>query len=647
MLATAVWRPVNAASSFLSDLIGPHLHGERRAQPLAVNVNWVVLLALFGAAGMLLIAFADGAGRRGYTYTSWLYYWSGLALVIFPIVARMAKPAVARSERIILLVLLTEFLFYPNILYSPTSFIRYDEMLHWMSAYGILHRHRLFLANSMLPVSPYFPGLELLTTAFANLAGVSIHTAAELVLAVLRAAFMVTLFLFFERLSGSARLAVIGCLLYMSSSTYIEFDASFAYESLAIVLFIMILLVEADLSDTPRLFILFALLMGAVAVTHHVTAIWCFLYLLSLGVAHSLSRTGHRQARTAVLFAAAGIAILVPLLWFVFVGDMLLNYLLPTIHQDLAGFLAKLTGESNGIPDRPMFVSDDGTVQPMLNRVVGVVSVLIVAIGLTTGFFRSLALSVSPRILGWRRLLEVLRRNWSDSRSVLLTLGAFLFPVAVILRLSGSGWEIGHRLSTFALFSASLVAAVAVVHFWQFHVERTRYGRAVLSLAIGMVVFGGVIVGGGSHPVHDVYRISGDADSIEPMGIDAARWTRQWLGEGNRFAADRVNQLLLGTYGQQHIITPIKNRVYLPSIFRPESTQGDPAYQIRESQIEYLLVDLRLTMGKAAMGEYYERGEPETPPTPSSLLKFDRDKRAACVFDNGWMMIYDVRHFND
>lgn len=646
MLATAVWRPVNAASSFLSDLIGPELHGERRELPLAINVNWIALLGLLGAVAVLLVAFADGAGRRGDTYASWLYYWSGLALLLFPLTARMTKPALARGERVILLVLLTEFLFYTVVLYAPTNFIRYDEVLHWMSAYDIQYRHRLFLPNSMLPVSPYFPGLELLTTAVANLAGVSIHTAAVLVLAVLRAAFMVALFLFFERISGSSRVAIIGCLLYMSGSTYIQFDAAFAYESLAIVLFIMILLVEADLSETPRLFLLFALLIGAVAVTHHVTAIWCVIYLLGIGIAHSLSRSRRGHTRAPILFAV-GVAVVLPLLWFVFVGDMLVYYLAPTIDRDIVGFLSKFTGHSSGIPDRPMFVSDDGTVQPLLNRVVGVLAVLFVAIGLVTGFFRSLALTVPAPVRGWSRLLEVLRRNWSDSRVVLLTLGAFLFPVAVTLRLSGSGWEIGHRLSTFAMFSAGLVAAVAVVHFWQPRIGRTRYGSALLSLAVATVAFGGIIIGGGSHPVHDVYRISGDADSVEPMGIATAKWTRDWLGEGNRFVADRVNQLLLGIYGQQHIITPIKNRVYLPDIFRPEGVEGDPIHQIQESKIEYLLVDLRLTMGKAAMGEYYERGEPETPPTPSALLKFDRDKRAACVFDNGWMMIYDVRHFDE
>jgi hypothetical protein len=72
-------------------------------------------------------------------------------------------------------------------------------------------------------------------------------------------------------------------------------------------------------------------------------------------------------------------------------------------------------------------------------------------------------------------------------------------------------------------------------------------------------------------------------------------------------------------------------------------------YRIRTAKVDYLLVDLRLTMARSAMGEYFETGEPgggEIPPAPSSFLKFD-DPRVSRVFDNGYIVIFDVRGLRD
>jgi hypothetical protein len=71
-------------------------------------------------------------------------------------------------------------------------------------------------------------------------------------------------------------------------------------------------------------------------------------------------------------------------------------------------------------------------------------------------------------------------------------------------------------------------------------------------------------------------------------------------------------------------------------------------YPIKNGKIDYLLTDLRLTTELPVLGEYYEKGDAKRrAPLPSSLLKFDKDKRAARIFDNGYTVIFDVRRFHD
>ncbi len=44
---------------------------------------------------------------------------------------------------------------------SPLHFYLYDEFLHWRTENDVIASGHLFTPNSLLPVSPYYPGLEI------------------------------------------------------------------------------------------------------------------------------------------------------------------------------------------------------------------------------------------------------------------------------------------------------------------------------------------------------------------------------------------------------------------------------------------------------------------------------------------------------
>ena len=577
----------------------------------------------------------------------------GAFILLFPTASRIAWPALSRGERLFLLVLLSEALFFFKLVYAPTSFVHFDEFLHWISAHDVLFRHKLFLSNSLLPISPAYPGLELLTTALTNLTGLSIFFSYVLMAALLKAVFICALFLFFEKMTGSARLAALAALIYMGNASFAVFDSQFAYQSLAIVLCALILLTEAEMGrrvrhqEGARGLVLLTMLLGALAITHHLSAFACAAYLTSLAVIEILRRDDSMplSKRIWLPVVGAGLGLGLPLLWIYARGIQISDYFGPVLELGIEELRNKLYGLSSA---RKLFVAADGTVQPFFYRFAGIASTLLIALSLATGFFRTLALAAEPPpASGWSRVLKITKLKWRDSRIVLLAFAAFAFPVSVALRLTSSAWEIGNRMSSFAFIAVGLVVAVSIVHFWQSRI--TWRSLFATNLAIGLILLGGITTGAGLQAIRGGYRVGADAESIEPMGIGAALWARTWLGEGNRFAADRTNRLLLASYGQQHVVTTIANGVDEFRIFLSDTLTPDTLYPIKDGQVDYLLADLRLSTGPALLGHYFEQGEQGhgRPPPASRLLKFDTSDKIGRVFDNGWTVIFDVRELHD
>ena len=643
MISTISARIAYAFRTLLTP-IDPTLRGYRNDLVASISISWIVLLCLGVSVGSLVVVLGHFAGLHSSAYGPTIY-WSGVTLMLLPII-RIADFKVARSERILLLILLGQAILFQSILYEPTGFSQYDEMLHWMSANDILYRRKLFFDNSLLPIAPYYPALEIVTTALANLANLAVVSAGHLELIVIRAILIVGLFLFFEKLSDSSRLAAIAVVVYMCAATFPVFESAFAYESLAFPLCVLIGLTELQINRaayTVRALILLGMLLATLAVSHHVSAFWMAGYLIALMIIETFRRKERTQLYHLLLVGVVMSGVSFPIVWMTIKGNPLVNYLGPVIEGASDSFYAKISGQS---PPRQMFVGEDGEAQPITIQLAAIASTLLIAVGLTTGFFRSLCLSIGTGIAGWPRLLSVMRREWLDSRIVLLTLAAFGFPISVALRLSSAAWEVGHRMSTFVFIGVAFVIAVSIVHFWQ--ARPNRWNRISVNAAIVLMVLGNAMLGWGYLAIHLPYKVGADPGSIEPMGINTARWTKDWLGPGQRFSADRVNKTLLATYGDQDIISGLQHVDISRAIFNKE-LDGDALYPIRKGRVNYLLVDLRLTTGRAVLGEYYQSWERSGghPPPPNFMLKFDREPNVARIFDNGFIVIYDLRRLHD
>lgn len=634
--------PLRAGTRFVSAVIGPDLRGRGADAPSqGVNSGWIAILCLTIAVALLLVVAGHAAGRRGNDVAP-LFFWSGVVLLVVPTSLRIAWPTVARGERLFLLLLLIEALFYYKAVYSPTSFINHDEFLHWIAADDLMTARRLFLSNPLFPIGPTYPALEILTTAIVNLTGLPLFLAGSLLLAVLRGTFIGALFLFFESITGSPRISAIACLAYMGCSTFVLFESMFSYESLGIVLCVLTFTVEAaskDLVGRPRLRALglVALLLASLAVTHHLSAAFTATYFAALAAFETLRRHGplRIEARTAAGFTAL-LAIALPLLWIQARGNPLTGYLGPVVDTGFKALLRKILGAPTQLSEHLGAPS-----QPLGMRLTTLLAILLLTLGLVTGFFRSLAMA-APRA-GWRSINDIVACRWRDSRILLLTLLAFGFPISVAFRLTIAGWEIGNRIGTFAFIGVGLVVAASIVHFWE---GRTPHGwrRVAPAIALAVIVMGGV-TSATLEPLRGPYRVAADQQSIEPMGIETSLWTKEWLKAGNRFTADRINRLLLASYGRQDARVYIVEGVDAARIFEAKELGPDDLYALARSDIDYLLVDLRLSSTPPVLGFYFEpwQAQEGTRLSGVALLKFNDIKGVTRIYDNGWIVIYDVR----
>jgi hypothetical protein len=329
--------------------------------------------------------------------------------------------------------------------------------------------------------------------------------------------------------------------------------------------------------------------------------------------------------------------------WSNSVGGSTSQYLGPIIEGGLTQLIDLIKGQLQ----RTFFVAADGSQNPLFVKASIIVSTLLIAVGLATGWFRSVAMA-NPSTMrkGWKSLVPILRRRWVNSRPIMLALITFGFPIGILLRLTGAGWEIGARMSPFVFLGVGFVVAVSLVHYWE-HILPRKAALPVLTAVLTTILVGGIVGGATNGGVRLPYKVSADALSIEPMGIETAAWTKQWLGDGNRFATDRVNRILVTTYGRQDVVTSLYHEVDTTRLFLDDVSAGEIISTVRAGHIDYLLVDLRLSTARPAYGHYYEtyehRASPNTPIDSKILLKFGDMPLVGRIFDNGWIVIFDVR----
>lgn len=576
-----------------------------------------------------MMAIAYAAGRASIEWLQPLYF-PGLAVLFVPGALALMSWSAPRSERLTLVVLLALGLYAADVLGHPTDFPAFDSLLHRRTAVDIMETGSLFKDNPLLPASAFYPALEILITALTQVTAMDVFAAGLVVVAVARLVLVLSVFLLYESVADSSRIAGIGAVLYMANPLFYAFDAQIAYESLAISLaiaaiFALLRVQRRPDVGAPALAGLAALLVVVTAFTHHLTSFALAAFL----VVWALLSVGYiRRPWGWLLPACAMLSIAANASWLVLVATSTLRYLSLPIGGAIGDLLRLISGEATV---RQPFTSAIGTVQPLFERVVGSGAALVLAFTLPYAL-----------VLLWQRY-----RN--RAAAVMLGLAALAYPAGLPLRfVSTQGAEASFRVSGFVFLGVGFVVALAVD-------RQLRPGRlfpwkySIGAIALATVFLGGAIVG--TTPwlrLPGPYQAGADERSVELEGIAAASWALRTLGPDNRIIADRTNRLLMGTYGHQ---TPVEGFVAgrnVAEVFLSPQFGPDERTVLRNADIAFIVVDRRLSSGLPFLGFYFtaeeqQQGPYRSPLDPKLLEKFETVGDLKRVFDSGDIVIYDAR----
>jgi hypothetical protein len=530
--------------------------------------------------------------------------------------------------------------------YSPLQFTFSDEFQHLPTIQAILTTHHLFHANPSLVVSPFYPGLEIVTSAVVTLSHLSIYSSAAIVLGVAHLVATVALFYLALELLPNPRFAALTVFVYAIGPDYQFFTSYFAYESLALPLLIVSLLalVKMVKSSSSRDALLWggaSLTFGAATtVTHHLSSYALFGLDLCVIVFEMFrpTRVRRRLGLIAVAIALGGFIAL----WDLVIAKPTVSYL-----QD---------GFSRLLFHIPSIAHVSSTVLPLVGGPIwSKASASTVSPTFDHYMSYVLAVLLSALIaLGLRRVWQ--KRHVATSIQLAMSLASLAVYIAfVILVLAPGGVEVGTRLMAFALIPGALMCAFATnrlfgpegaVHRHHLRTWSSKLRTPALFLMLALLVVGATAI---SWPafyarIPGPYLLGGRDRTVDEYDLTAAEWASAHLVHGSVIAADITNSQLMDSIG--HESEPegfISAFLLIGSRISPVMEQ-----QIKAQNIQFVLADHRITSGVPVAGDpiFYPDpfgGHYLKPIPAASLSKFNSLTGISRIFDDGPIVIFDLR----
>jgi hypothetical protein len=593
------------------------------ARPAAA-LGHLAPIALVAGAGLLVCSLANALSRATLA-PSPLLYWAGILIIAVPIFFRLTSREASTRERFALVCLLGLSLYAVKVVRDAPIFTFSDELVHAFNANQVVDRHHLFHANSIIAVTPYFPGLEGAASALMSITGLSSFGAGIVVVGAARLTLVAALFLLFSRLSGSARTAGLGVAIYTGNFNFLFWGAQFSYESLALPLLIVIMMAIAEREASPRNWarewaVPVVLGTAAIVVTHHLTSYALVGFLAALAAAHWLVRRSwdwRNPWRFAVLAAILALG------WLLLVADSTFGYLSPVLSEAFEAVFNTASGEA---PPRGLFQGNSSTIPttPILARGVALLAVLILAVGLPIG------------------LARVWRRHRKQPFVLLFAIAALGFFGTLALRLAPQAWETGNRLSEFLFIGLAFVLAGVGLENWRPR-SRPWLGRAALAGCLGVILVGGAISGWPwdaqlARPV----RAKAEGHTIVSPPLALAEWARDHVDEGH-FAAPVADARLLLDPGNQVAIAGESPDV--KDIVEGDALVGWELPLLRENDLRYVVVDRREVAGDGVRGYFFTTdgaGFDEKLLPRSAATKFEALPKAARIYSNGPITVFDM-----
>ena len=619
-------RPMEARSAQSRTSIAPRpINSARRGWLAAGQIGHLAPIALTTSIGLLLCSLANALSRATLS-PSQLIFWAGLVTIAGPIAYRLTSREASGGERLALVCLLGLSLYAIKVIRDAPLYTFSDEILHAFNANQAAGSGHLFHRNEILPVTPFYPGLEGATTALMKLSGLSSFGAGVLVVGAARLMLMVALFLLFGRISGSTRTAGLGVAIYAGNFNFLYFGAQYSYEFLALPLLVVVMMAvaerEAGAERWAREWVV-PVVLGTIAivVTHHLTSYALVAVLVALALGYRFLRRTWSWANPWRLAAFAAVAAVV---WLLLVASSTLGYLTPVLGEAFKSIYHTLFGQE---ASRGLFQGErpPGEATPTWARGLALFAVVLLGVGMLFG----------------------LRRIWQRHRrspfALILALAALGFFGTLALRFTPAAWETGNRASEFLFIGLAFVVALAGFETWRPRIG-VRAWRLVLSAAVAIVIMGGAI-SGWPWEIQLALPLKARAEghTITSPTLSLAEWAADNTSPSARFAASPADARMLMVPGGRTAFAGQSPDI--EDILNSEGLSGWELPLLRENHIRYLVADNREISDDAISGYFFPiRGEPRRNARfpRANVAKYGEIEGAARVYSNGPIAVYDL-----
>jgi len=599
------------------------------------------VVAIVGV-GLLMVGAGDALGRTGHQAPVVPLFLAGLTFIFAPCAWRLTGTAATRNERIWVSVILGLGLLASYVFRSPLIFDNFDEMAHSATLTRLIDSRALYQDNPILPVSPFYPGIELVTSATRWLTGLPLLLDQMVVLVLARVVVVLCVFLIVERACHSSRAGGIGVLVYAANPEFYSLGAQYGYQTLALafavaIVYLLFVSIDAPQPKRGRLFALALVSIAAMIVSHHVTA-WLtigFLVVWAAGMRFIIDPPGRpasrdeqfarRKEQSRIVGVAAVIGVILAELWIAFLRNVVTGYIGPLIHAG-ARSVTEMLSQLHG--DRKLFQNSAGGGTPDWEE----------ALIFTAAAFFCLIILISLYAVVWRKSVRGGRLRY------LPAVIAATYPLAMLSNLSSDAKEIGARTTTFIFFGVAVVAGGWLGGRVS---TRRRVIERMATIGVAVICFlGSTLYGGGPLPllVNGPYIVGAHERSLGSPSLALANWVSTHLPAGSRVAVDRDNAGLLNDFGQVDPVSPLNGSDNpAPLFFDRQLTPSDIAL-IRTDDIRYVVTDTRLTEGLPLFGAYIAPGETGRPTrlTAAELGKFNSTPGVYRIYDNGAIQVYDL-----
>ena len=603
--------------------------------PRTVWAGPVIVIVALGVLGQAWLGYQ---GRTTGGFSSVLWYIT-LGLIFVPPTALIMSGRITDRAKIwfalymALALLATRFVLYPQ------QFAYHDELIHYRVLLSIEQTRHLFTPNSMLPDTADYPGMEIATAAVHQLTGLSLHSAGFVVLGAVRVVMTLALIRIIQMVTGNATAGCLVAVIYTTNPQYVFFNSQFSYQSVALPLcfFCVYVIALSRSTRSPLSVIPGTAIILAVAASHHLTSL---ALVIVLWVWYLFTKINKRPVRQLLPLAVVSLIIVAAWTW------LARSVIVPYLGEITNNSLSNLGTVLHGTSSHKFFTDSAGDRSPAWQELLSLASVLLITVTLI------------PSV--W---LAITKHRLLSAGAMTLFAIASLYPIVPAGHLTNVTAEISDRASGFVFVGLGYIVAAWWLRKDPFHrhakASRFTVRRRTWLLVTGLAVCfaGGAVLSGpdwidgpGS------YLVSADNRSIDQLALQAAYWEGRSLPPGSRVFSDRVNGLLAGSYGNQHVLTALGDKIDEGSLSLLLLGPSDPVDVHRAAllacgeHVQYLIADQRLHDSLPHLGIYIdngeyqnERGTSPSPPLVSELTKFKNVAGAQQIFDNGAIIIYDLR----